>query len=110
MKALAPPKYSPEFERFWAASGNGSKSDANKAWQQVGRPEVGALIAAWETWDRVAWVDGIGRKHVATWLRAFDWQQYPKPPARRLSPAQEREARNAEAARVWLSGGSHAGE
>jgi hypothetical protein len=111
-KVLAPPKYSPEFERLWSAIANGSKSDANKAWHQVGAPDVNRLISSWAAWNRIAWVDGIGRKHVATWLRAFDWREEPTPSQspRRLSPGQEREQRSAEAAANWLRRTANASE
>lgn len=80
---MSPPKYTADFEDFWQPSDKlGSKSDALKAWEQVGRPPAAALLAS-----RRAWLDalqGIGVKHIATWLRDFDWQQEP---AARVRPA-----------------------
>jgi len=80
---MSPPAYAAEFERFWRESDKlGSKSDAHKAWEQVGKPGADALLAS-----RAAWLEhwaGIGVKHIATWLRAFDWQQ--EPASRAVAP------------------------
>lgn len=78
-KVYRPPEYPRDFEAFWQEIGTGSKADALKAWGQVGNPNATALVASWRRWEAVAWVDGIGVPHTATWLRRYDWQQEPKP-------------------------------
>lgn len=78
VKPITPPAYPAEFELAWAACDKvGTKADALKAWDQVGRPAADVLATSWAAWKRVAWVDGIGLQHVATWLRAFNWRETP---------------------------------
>jgi len=73
---MSPPAYSAAFEAFWQPSDKlGSKSDALKAWRQVGEPAADGLLASRRAWLE-SW-NGIGVKHIATWLRDFDWQQEP---------------------------------
>jgi hypothetical protein len=75
---MGPPVYSKHFECFWDHSDKlGSKSDAFRAWEQVGSPPPDRLMASRSAWLQ-HWA-GIGVKHIATWLRAFDWQQEPAP-------------------------------
>lgn len=79
VKAIAPPQYPEDFDAFWGISGTGSKSEALKAWMQVGRPDPAQLIPAWKRWQAIAWTEGFGVPHVSTWLRHFDWREEPKP-------------------------------
>ncbi len=75
---MDPPVYAPEFELFWSNSDRlGSKSDAFRAWEQVRSPAADLLVKSRQAW--LAHWDGIGVKHIATWLRAFDWRQEPAP-------------------------------
>jgi hypothetical protein len=78
-KPVPPPKYEAKFEEIWSAIGNGTKSDAQKAWQQVARPEPSVILPAWARWKAVAWPDGIGVPYTATWLRSYDWREEPRP-------------------------------
>ena len=97
VKPISPPMYPPEFELAWAACDKvGTKADAFRAWEQVGRPNAAALATSWAAWKRIAWVDGIGLQHVATWLRAFNWRETPVPrPKTGAPPAPPPDAGNA---------------
>lgn len=76
---MNPPVYSPEFEAMWNATDkHGSKSDAQKAWVAVGSPPASVIGPARSAW--LAFWNGIGVKHLATWLRAYDWRQAPAAP------------------------------
>ncbi len=83
VKELREPDYPEPFERIWAGCDRvGTKAHALKAWRQVGEPAPEVVIPSWAGWKRIAWPDGIGVQHVATWLRAFNWRETPAPPVR----------------------------
>lgn len=82
-------EYTPEWEDFWATTnGKGSKWNAFKAWQKLGRPDLAKLTAAWADWMRSPdWVKEGGRyqQQVVTWLNGRMYEQRPPGVDRRVA-------------------------
>lgn len=82
-KKAIPPEYPEPFERIWASTGrSGNKFPAFQAWCDLGKPDPDAVIAGWrraEVGDK-RWPNYI--PHLASWLNARGWEDFPGRPAR----------------------------
>lgn len=79
LKPLAGPKYSAEFEEFWAKSTKrGSKAEAYKVWRILKpdaalQAEINAGMQAWMGSDQ--WQDENMQTHINRWLKRRGWEE-----------------------------------